>query len=329
MQGYWMNEVRLVERSDAVRRRRVLSFVVPVYRSAESLIELHRRINAVFLDSPDDFEIIFVEDGGLDASWSVIQSIAATDRRVRGFRMSRNFGQHNALLCGIRQAQGAVIVTLDDDLQHPPELIPKLLQKLDEGYDVVYGPPEREQHGLLRDLASLITKIALEGSMGAANARQVSALRVFVTRLRDAFSEYRSPTVNIDVLLTWATTRFAAVRVAHAARKFGASGYTPRKLVRHALNMMTGFSTRPLHLASLLGFLFAFFGLLVLVYVLIQWLLHGSAVPGFAFLASIIAIFSGAQLISIGIIGEYLARMHLRTMERPPYLVSENTAGTS
>lgn len=306
--------------------RRTLSFVIPVYRSTESLLELHRRIRAVFADSGHEFEIIFVDDGGIEESWLIIQQLAAMDPQVRGFRMSRNFGQHNALLCGIRQASGDIIVTLDDDLQHPPEVIPQLLQKLAEGHDVVYGSPEKEQHGILRDLASLITKIALEGSMGAANARQVSALRVFVTRLREAFSDYRSPTVNIDVLLTWATTRFAAVRVAHAARKFGASGYTPRKLVRHALNMMTGFSTRPLHLASLMGFFFAFFGLAILIYVVLQWIVHGSAVPGFAFLASIIAIFSGAQLIAIGIIGEYLARMHLRTMERPPYLVSQATA---
>jgi undecaprenyl-phosphate 4-deoxy-4-formamido-L-arabinose transferase len=303
----------------------MISFVVPVYRSAESLPELHRRITAVFGDGDRDLEIVFVEDCGGDDSWSVIQQLAAADPRVRGFRMSRNYGQHNALLCGIREARGETIVTLDDDLQHPPEEIPKLLAKLDEGYDVVYGPPGIEQHGLLRDLASQITKLALEGSMGASNARQVSALRAFRTRLRDAFAEYRSPTVNIDVLLTWATISFSAVRVRHEARKYGQSGYTPRKLVRHALNMMTGFSTRPLQLASLMGFGFALFGLAILAYVLIRWLLQGSAVPGFAFLASIIAIFSGAQLMALGIIGEYLARMHFRTMERPPYVVAKKT----
>lgn len=161
--------------------------------------------------------------------------------------------------------------------------------------------------------------------MGAANARQVSALRAFRTRLRDAFAEYRSPTVSIDVLLTWATTGFTAVRVRHEPRQYGQSGYTPRKLVRHALNMMTGFSTRPLQLASLMGFGFAIFGLMILAYVLVRWLLVGSAVPGFAFLASIIAIFSGAQLLALGIIGEYIARMHFRTMERPAYSVREST----
>lgn len=301
----------------------MISFVIPVYRSAESLEELYQRLIKTFTDEPGGFEIIFVEDCGGDHSWQVIKQLSDKDLRVRGFRMNRNYGQHNVLLCGIREAKGDVIVTLDDDLQHPPEEIPKLLAKLDEGYDVVYGPPESGQHGLLRNLASQITKLALQGAMSTTNARQVSALRVFRPILRDAFADYRSQIVNIDVLLTWATTNFSAVRVRHEARKFGVSGYTTRRLIRHALNLMTGFSTRPLQFASIIGFAFACFGLAILVYVLSGWLVQGSAVPGFAFLASIIAIFSGAQLMALGIIGEYLARMYLRTMEQPSYIVRE------
>ena len=189
----------------------MISFVIPVYSSAASLKELYNRIIAVFGSGETEIEIVFVEDCGGDKSWDVIKEIASNDIRVRGYHMSRNYGQHNALLCGIREAKGEVVVTLDDDLQHPPEEIPKLLNKLAEGYDVVYGPPEKEQHGLLRDLASQITKFTLEGAMGASNARQVSALRAFRTHLRDAFEFYRSPTVNIDVLLTWGTTNFSAV----------------------------------------------------------------------------------------------------------------------
>lgn len=301
-----------------------ISIIIPVYRSAKTLPELHQRLVDVLSQIEQKFEIIFVEDCGGDESWRVIKEIAEQDSRVRGLQMSRNYGQHNALLCGIRAAHGEVIITIDDDLQHPPEELPKLLAKLVEGYDVVYGPPLQEQHGFLRDLASQITKLALEGAMGATNARQVSALRAFRTRLRDAFADYRSPTVNIDVLLTWATTHFTAVQVQHDVRKYGESGYTPSKLLKHALNMMTGFSTRPLQLASLIGFIFACFGLLILAYVLIGWILQGSAVPGFAFLASIIAIFSGAQLLGLGIIGEYLSRMHFRTMERPTYVIRDD-----
>lgn len=303
----------------------MISFVIPVFRSAESLTELFERIAAVARNRSWEFEVIFVEDCGGDDSWAVIQGLAGQNTNIRGFQMSRNYGQHNALLCGIREARGDIIVTLDNDLQHPPEELPKLVSKLGDEFDVVYGPPEQEQHGLLRDVASQITKLALEGAMGATNARQVSALRAFKTRLRDAFSEYRSPTVNIDVLLTWGTTKFSAVRVRHEPRKHGTSGYTPRKLIVHALNMMTGFSTLPLQLASLMGFVFSIFGISVLAYVLVGWLIKGSAVPGFAFLASIIAVFSGAQLLALGIIGEYLARMHSRAMEQPAFIVSAHT----
>jgi len=301
----------------------MISFVIPVYRSAGSLPELVLRITQQFGTRTDGFEIIFVEDCGGDNSWQTIELLAKSDQRIRGLRLTRNYGQHNALLCGIRAAQGEVIVTLDDDLQHPPEEIPKLLSKLDEGHDVVYGSPEHEPHGLMRGLASQGFKLALRSTMGAENAQQVSALRVFKTRLRNAFTNYADPIVNIDVLLTWGTTRFSAIKVRHDVRTLGKSGYTPRKLVRHAVNMMTGFSVRPLKLASMIGFTFSILGLAILVYVLTLWLLRGSAVPGFVFLVSIIAIFSGAQLLALGIIGEYLARMHMRAQERPAYIVCE------
>jgi undecaprenyl-phosphate 4-deoxy-4-formamido-L-arabinose transferase len=237
----------------------------------------------------------------------------------------RNYGQHNTLLCGIRQARYEVIVTMDDDLQHPPEEIPNLLAKLAEGYDVVYGTPQQEQHGFWRDVASQVTKLALQSTMGAETARNVSAFRAFRTRLRDAFANYQGPFVSIDVLLTWGTTRFAAIPVHHDPRRVGRSNYTFVRLVTHALNMMTGFSTWPLQLASLIGFAFTLFGLGVLVYVIGRYLIEGGSIAGFPFLASIIAIFSGAQLFALGIIGEYLARMHFRMMERPAYSVREHS----
>ena len=303
----------------------MISLVIPVYRSAESLPELHQRIAAVFDAHKGGFEILFVEDCGGDESWEVIGRLAKSDARVRGFRMSRNYGQHNALLCGIRYARGDVIVTIDDDLQHPPEEVPKLITRLNQGFDVVYGPPEREQHGLLRDLASKLTKYGLESAMGAANASKASALRVFRSSLREAFSGYHGATVNIDVLLSWGADRYSWVNVNHQPRLKGQSGYTPIKLVAHALNMLTGFSTRPLRIASVLGVAAAFVGAGMLVYILINWLLHGSAVQGFTFLAASIVMFAGAQLAALGVIGEYLGRMYHRSMEKPTYLVREET----
>lgn len=299
-----------------------VSIVIPVYNGALSLPKLVDELSAVLPTLADAYEVIFVEDDGKDNSWEVIRELAAQHHWISGIKHMRNFGQHNALLRGIRSARYERIVTMDDDLQHPPDEIHRLLEKLDEGYDVVYGTPQEEQHGLFRDLASQLTKLVLQGAMGVDIARNVSAFRAFRTDLRQAFANYESPFVSIDVLLTWATTRFTAVRVRHESRPYGVSNYTLRKLIIHAMNMMTGFSIIPLQIASLVGFSMLIFGLLVMVYVFGR-LLFEASVPGFPFLASIITIFAGAQLFALGIIGEYLARMHIRIMGKPTSIVRE------
>jgi glycosyltransferase involved in cell wall biosynthesis len=298
-----------------------ISVVVPVYNSQESLPELVDRLQRTLTTITDSFEVILVNDGSRDQSWLQIRQLASCYPWVTGLDLMRNYGQHNALLAGIRQARHEVIITLDDDLQNPPEEMPVLVAKLAEGYDVVYGTPSHEQHGLWRDAASQITKLALQSTMGAKTARGVSAFRAFRTDLRRAFSEYRSSFVSIDVLLTWGTMRFANVPVQHEPRRVGRSNYTFRKLVVHALNMMTGFSTWPLQLASLTGFAFTLLGAVLLLFVIGRYLIEGDSVPGFPFLASMIALFSGAQLFALGIIGEYLARVHFRSMERPLYVL--------
>jgi undecaprenyl-phosphate 4-deoxy-4-formamido-L-arabinose transferase len=298
-----------------------LSVVVPIYKSEASLPGLVARLEPVLASLAENYELVLVSDGSPDGSWDVIRRLSAEKGWVKGVELMRNYGQHNALLCGIRRASYDIIVTMDDDLQHPPEELPRLIKELDRGYDVVYGAPEREQHGLLRDLASVFTKVALQSSMGAKTARHVSALRAFRTHLRNAFDDYHGPFVSIDVLLTWGTTRFTAIKVRHDERRAGVSNYTLFKLVTHALNMITGFSTLPLQVASILGFVCVLFGAGILLWVLGRYLFWGSTVPGFTFLASAIAIFSGAQLFALGIVGEYLARMHFRMMERPTYAV--------
>ena len=312
--------------SDNAAAPNSISVIVPVYNSQESLRQLCSRLANVLSTITSQFEVILVNDGSRDASWAVIDDLSREFHWVRGINLMRNYGQHNAVLCGIRAARHEVAVTVDDDLQHPPEEIPMILQKLHEGHDVVYGTPLKEQHGILRDLASRFTKIALRSAMGIEVAQQVSAFRAFRTPIRQAFSNYHITFVSIDVLLTWGTTRFAAIPVRHDPRRIGASNYRVRQLVTHALNMLAGFSILPLQLASLVGFVFTLFGICVLVYVLGRYVLGGGSVAGFPFLASIIAIFSGAQLFALGIMGEYLARMHFRMMERPPYSIAASTS---
>lgn len=305
-----------------------ISVVIPVYNSAEILPELVDNLRERLPAITPDHEIILVNDGSRDNSWEVINRLSANYPEVTGYNLMRNYGQHNAVLCGIRVATKHIIVTMDDDLQHPPEEIHQLLAKLNEGYDVVYGTPREEQHGFWRNMASQTTKLVLQKSMGADTARQISAFRIFYTHLRDAFSDYRSPFLSIDVLLTWGTTKFTALPVRHEPRISGKSNYNFKNLMTHTFNMMTGFSELPLHLASLMGFGCAFFGFMMLMYVLGRYFINGYSVPGFPFLASIISIFSGVQLLALGIIGEYLSRMHFRMMERPIYVVKGNTFRT-
>jgi len=303
-----------------------ISVIIPVYNSEGSLVELCDRLIKTLDAITDDFEIIMVEDCSQDRSWEVITKLAGENPGIKGIQLFRNFGQHNALLCGIRCCRGDIIVTIDDDLQHPPEEIPKLLDELSKGFDVVYGTPLQEQHGIFRDMASRLTKLVLQAAMKSEAARNVSAFRAFRSPVKNAFVGYHNPFVLIDVLLTWGTTRFSSVEVSHEPRRDGVSNYSFSKLIIHAINMMTGFSTLPLQLSSYIGFFFTLFGIGVLFYVIGRYFIEGGSVPGFPFLASVIAIFSGAQLFALGIIGEYLARMHFRSMGRPSHVV-RNTVG--
>jgi glycosyltransferase involved in cell wall biosynthesis len=304
---------------------RSLSIVIPVYRSAGTLNELYRQLVRSLESIGLPFEIVLVEDCGGDASWEVIKELASRDVRVRGLKLSRDYGQHNALLCAIRAARNEVVVTLDDDLQNPPDQIPLLLAKLADGHDVVYGVPDSEQRGAVRNLATRVTKFALRSAIGAQKARDVSAFRAFRTSLRAGFENYRSPSVSIDVLLSWSTNAFGAVKVRHEPRVSGASNYSWGKLINYAFNLTTGFSTAPLRFVSVAGFVFMLFGFGVLAFVLGRYITYGSVVPGFVFLATIVTIYSGAQLLALGIFGEYLARIFGRTMDKPIYVVRETT----
>jgi len=304
-----------------------ISVVVPVYNSERTLEELIRRIHAA-IGSLGSYEVILVNDGSPDGSWKVIEKLAKEYPTVRGVSLSRNFGQHNALLCGIRQARHDLIVTLDDDLQHPPEEIQKLLRHLGEGHDVVYGVPEFERHSLFRQATSKFTKWAMAKAIGSNTIRNVSAFRAFHRHLISSFADYQNSFISVDVLLSWGTSRFSAVTVAHEERKAGKSNYSIVLLFRHALNMLTGFSVFPLQIASIVGFTFMFIGIVILVYVMASMIISGNPVPGFPFLASMLSIFSGVQLFVLGILGEYLARIHLRSLGKPPYVVSRTVGET-
>ena len=302
-----------------------LSVVVPVYRG-ETLIEpLVVRLSKALPTFAKKYEIILVNDGSPDGSWDVIEQLVKKYKWVRGIRLMRNYGQHNATLCGVRLARYDVVVTMDQDLQHPPEEIPVLLAELEKGFDVVYGAPKKLPQGFIRNLLTANIKNVLANIMGIPSVKNISAFRAFRAHLRSAFENFQSPAMIVDVLLSWGTTRFTSVPVNIAEAR--SSNYNFAALVKAALLILIGFSTKPLRLASWIGFIMTLFGLGVFIYVMIIYSTVGS-LPGFPFLASIIALFSGAQLFALGIFGEYLARMFDRSMDRPAYIIHQ-TLGES
>jgi glycosyltransferase involved in cell wall biosynthesis len=306
-----------------------ISVVIPVYNSQPMLAILVRRIFDVMYGVKRKFELILVNDGSTDGSWDEICALAETYNWVRGINLTRNYGQHNALLCGTRNAIYDVIVTLDDDLQNPPEEIPSLVTELNKGYDVVYGFTNKTQHRFWRRLGSKITRLALRSAGGAKVSRHASSFRIFRTSLRESFEQFQGPNVFIDVLLSWGTKRITSIAVRHDRRQIGPSNYKFRQLLAQVINLLTGFSVLPLQLASIIGLFLSLFGAGVLIYVLINYVVTHGSVPGFTFLAAIIAIFSGAQLLAIGIIGEYLGRMHFHLMNRPAYAILQQIPGSS
>jgi glycosyltransferase involved in cell wall biosynthesis len=302
-----------------------VSVVIPCFRSRATLPELVERLHKV-LDSGadglvDDYEVILIVDGSPDDTYAVARELELAASTVRAVLLRRNYGQHNALLAGIARARFEVTITMDDDLQHRPEELPRLLEPLlDPLVDLVYGVPIEEEHGFVRSFASRTVKSALAWA-GVDNARHVSALRAFRTDLREGFSHIADAFASVDVVLSWTTSGVRRVHVAMDQRPVGTSAYSLPRLFRHAATMVTGYSTVPLRFVTWLGLACAVVGLALLGYVLYAFVTGSTTVAGFTTLASMIALFSGAQMLSLGILGEYIGRMHFRGMQRPTYLV--------
>ena len=300
-----------------------VSVVIPVYNSASTLNVLVSQICATLQEI--SFEILLVDDHSNDNSWSIVRKLARENSHVLGIRLATNSGQHAALLAGVRNASSPIIVTADDDLQNPPEEIHKLLDALVPGVDVVYGVSSEVKQNFYRRAGSKLVGKFFASALQFNSAVSMSSFRAFRTALREGFNTALGPNVSLDALLTWSTTRFTVVEVKHDERKVGNSNYTFRKLVRFMIDMTTGYSALPLRLASALGFLTIAFGAVLLAYVIGRPILTGERVQGFPMLASTIIIFSGVQIFLLGILGEYIGRMHFRVMNKPTYIVAETT----
>lgn len=305
-----------------------VSVVIPCYRSRESLRPLVERLHATLPALTGHYEVVLVVDGSPDDTYTVARELEREDpRHVRALLLRRNYGQHNALLAGVARARYEITVTMDDDLQHLPEQIPALLAPLEDPMvDLVYGVPSNEEHGAMRSFASRAVKGALAAA-SVQNAQDVSAFRAFRTDLREGFLHVADAFVSLDVLLSWTTVGVRRATVEMARRETGRSAYTLTSLMRHAFNMITGYGTLPLKIVTWIGVACSIFGVVLLVSVLYGFFVGTTEIAGFTTLASMIAIFSGAQMLSLGIIGEYLGRLHFRSMQRPMYLVRVDGGG--
>ena len=300
-----------------------VTVVVPVFGGLETLPELVRQVIAVMRAAERSVEIVLVDDSGSDESWSAVRSVTDAHPGVRSIRLARNFGQHNALLCGIRAATMPIVVTVDDDLQHPPAEIPRLLDRLvGDELDLVYGRPRHAANGGIRHAASYLVRWAISHQPDAGVARSVSGFRALRTELRDHFAAASGPAVNLDVLLSWGAARYGEVDVDSAPRTSGRSSYSVRRLMRHAIGMITDFSTWPLQLIGLSGVAGVLVSTVALV-VLGVLALAGTTVTSAWVVVATMVWCSSMLLFALGVVAEYVGAVHMRLLRPEPYLVAE------
>ena len=301
------------------------SVVVPVYQGQDTLRPLTLRLRAFFELVDCSFELIFVHDYGPDNSWCVIQELRQElgVEVVRAVRLARNFGQHNALLCGFQRARGQFVITLDEDLQHDPADIARLIERQrEENFDVVYGCYEARQHSGFRNLTSRLMRQLLRYGIPDLHPNY-SAFRLLKTSVARHCLAMRNSYSFLDGYLTWITAHVGSVPVAHFPRQAGQSAYTTRKLLRHSLNIFLTFSDAPVRLLSYASVSVFLLTVLYSGYILLRKLLYNDLLPGFASLIIAVGFGVGLLLLGMGILGEYIHRINLKTTRRPNFIEAE------
>ena len=297
-----------------------LSIIIPVHNAVPSLPRLVQRLLSVLNVTGMCYEIIFVEDGSQDNSWQILSDLQkAWPDQIIAIQLMRNYGQHNALMCGFRHARGDYVVTMDDDLQNPPEEIPKLIEAIQtRRLDLVYGCSYTKKHHACRNLGSWLVNLFYR--IVFKSSTKVTSFRIIRRELLESIFTYSLNFTYVDGLLAWNTQRVGSVKVEHNPRTVGRSGYSLHKLLLLAFNLFTNFSLLPLQIVSACGFLVATIGLFTGVYYLAQYFLSNIVVPGYASTIITILMMGGTQLLALGIMGEYLGRLHLNVNSKPQYV---------
>lgn len=288
------------------------SIVIPVYNSEKTLEKLYKRVVSVFEKMTDTtFEMILVDDSSKDNSYEIMQKLHERDGRVKIVQLASNYGQHCALLCGFSYATGEYVITMDDDLQHPPEEIPKLIAKLNsrEDLDVVIGAYAEKKHGVIRNFGTyLVSKITSYVFHQDKNLKLTSfrLMRKFVVK---AMCEMHVNLPRVGYLLLHVSNRIENVVVEHDARIYGKSGYTFRRLVKDFINNILTNSSFPLIVVRDIGIISFVLSIIMSIYYLVRYILYGVSVQGWTTLVLLVLLYFGIVLLAIGIIGEYLMRI--------------------
>jgi len=301
----------------------VLSVVAPVFNEHGTLAELHRRLTAA-LATLGSYEIVLVDDGSTDGSWDALLGLAARDPCVRLLKLSRNFGHQAALSAGLDAARGDAVVLMDADLQDPPELIPRLVETWREGFDVVYAVRgDREGETRVR-LASIALFYRLLHRISPTEIpRNVGDFRLLSRRAADAVSAMPERARFLRGMTSWIGFRQTGVTYTREARHAGESKYPPSKLVRLAFDGITSFSTAPIKLVTAIGFALVVFCVGVLGWTLYVRFFTSHHPQGWTSVIAVVLLLGGVQLLSLGVIGQYVARIFDETKQRPVYLVEE------
>lgn len=301
-----------------------LSVVVPVYRSRECLAPLVARLEAAMDRAelgPGGFEVVLVNDGSPDDSWSEIVRLSSSHPCVRGLSLSRNFGQHNATMAGLRESRGLYVVVMDDDLQHPPEAVPAIFERLRDGADVCFTTYRDRQHALWKTLGSRINDLFATWLLDKPRGVYLSSFKGMSRMVVEAICRYDGPFTYVDGLILDVTRNVESIEIQHTARLAGQGNYNLRRSVGLWLRMVTSFSVLPLRMASLSGGLMGMVAAALACFLAVEVLLHGAPVPGWASTMVAILLVGSVQLIAIGVIGEYVGRAYLRLNNSPQYVV--------
>ena len=300
-----------------------LSVVIPVYYGAKSIAELVHALEG--LKVAGGHEIVLVNDGSPDDSLEVCRGLVASARvPITLVNLARNFGEHNAVMTGLRHARGAWVITMDDDLQNPPEEVTRLLDfARASGKDVIYTHYAKKRHALWRNLGSRFANWVADVLMEKPKGLYLSSFRCMSAFVVQQVTRYEGPFPYVDGLIVQATQSIGTLEVRHLPRAEGRSTYTLRRLVRLWLNIFVNFSVMPLHLSTIAGFVLSLLGLIGVIFVLIEAIFSGGTPAGWASLMAATLLLSGVQLLILGILGEYMGRLFLTANRKPQAVVRE------